>query len=57
MLQSDVVTCTPNWTGSNYTLVNNKVTCKAQSSQTLILTFSSGSLTTVSVNIKLGGIL
>ena len=57
VLQSDVVICTPNWTGSNYTLVNNKVTCKAQSSQTLILTFSSGSLTTVNVNIKLGGIL
>jgi len=57
VLQSDVVICTPNWTGNNYTLVNNTVTCKAQSSQTLILTFSSGTLDSVSVNVKLGGIL
>ena len=57
VLQSDIVTCTPNWTGSNYTLVNKTVTCNSQSDKTLILTFSSGTLDSVSVNIELGGIL
>jgi hypothetical protein len=57
ILQSDVVTCTPNWEGSNYTLVNKTVTCNSQSDRTLVLTFSSSNLDSISVNIELGGIL
>ena len=57
--QSDIVECSANWSGDNYTLEETldryKLTNNKQSSKDLILTFTSGSCEPIVMNIKLSG--
>lgn len=59
--QTDEVVCTPNWTGTNYTLTETidgyKLTNNNISSNPLVLTFTSGSCEPVTMTIKLMGLL
>lgn len=58
--QSDLVVCTTDWVGDNYTLEENidgySLTNNKKSSNPLILTFSSGSCEPIVMTIKLDGL-